>query len=232
MGEDSGGEITGAIIVITGGFIVWALTEGRTFLVWLWYRPILSVRLAAPLGFQFEDFQQDELGDYGPVNREMSHIRVRIKNEGGIVARNCRAWLVGIDEEIVDPVTGVILHSSFFEESLPLVWSYNPDLEAVSIAPGVTFNADVIEFEFFPEPQLRQSDGRILHPRQYQELFRREGTYQYRVQVSSDDANSAHLEFRFRWRDRQLEIIDVVSFTSLSWPRLLWRRLRGAERRT
>jgi hypothetical protein len=123
--------------------------------------------------------------------------RIRVKNEKPIIAEKCRGYLTGI-EELIDGEW----KSSEFNESLPLVWAYEPESPSVDIPYGITRHIDVLVVrDDIPgfQPQLRSASGVVFVPLRFKPLFEKYGKFRFSVLISAQEIKPLPCQITLSW---------------------------------
>ena len=109
------------------------------------------------------------------------------------IATQCQAWLV--DVEAGDGQGG--FKPTIFKDSIPLIWSYNAEVETIDIPQGVNRYLDLVKIQDdLPgfQPQMRSHSGDVLSPLRYQHLFSENGILRFTVLVSAQDIKPRQIQ--------------------------------------
>ncbi len=117
--------------------------------------------------------------------RVVMYARVRVTNTKPRIAQRVRAWLVNIEEQVDGEFRPTI-----FRDSMPLIWSYNAEIDAADLPQSINRYVDVVRVQSDQpgyEPCLRAHDGTVLKPLRFAPLFARNGVFRLTVLVSAQD---------------------------------------------
>ena len=171
--------LIGALAAIIGACLTGLFDYVRTYRV----RPILLLEFERDDAFIVES-------TYLAHDKERSSkfVRVRLRNVGNSVARDCRVYLTNIEE-----VRGPQIHPTTLYDSKPLPWAgYPPDTSSRALPKGINAFIDVIRFS---------KDDRIWHfqakPFFASQVSIRDYTGTYRVTVVATADNAAPVTLSF-----------------------------------
>lgn len=206
-------EIFGALIGFGGAVLVWLLAEAIKWIDRYWNQPTVDVR------FELEGdcIVPDLISRMGDDCYRSTYVRVRITNSSNVGINNCQAWLVGV-RRFENPGYG----RSEFRESIPLIWSYLPELETMHIPPGVAVHADVIRFHSTttPVPQLRHPSGGLHKLKLYEGLFAEQGRFRFEIIVSGDGMTPVASEVEYSYSADKTLVFKGTSSLELQKPTL------------
>lgn len=127
------------------------------------------------------------------------YLRVGITNVKPLIAKQCRAFLVKVeewDDKNYKPTN--------YRDCLPLIWSYDTALVTVDIPRGVTRHFDIVRIgRDLKEFNLCLWSGTKdrLAPTQYEHFCKRRGQFRLTVCVGADEINSLEVKTEFLWGD-------------------------------
>lgn len=126
---------------------------------------------------------------------DVCFVRIKVINTKSRIAKNCRAYLVGID--MLHPSD--LFTGTKFCDSLQLCWSYSDpnDTHSIDLPMGVAHYVDLLKTvkdstRFFPAVNSM--------PAFYEKWFESNGTYRFKVTVVGDDATPQTIGVSFTWR--------------------------------
>jgi len=113
--------------------------------------------------------------------------RVRLENATPTVARECRGYLVKIQE-----VGGAGPYRTLLDETFQLIWSYDDKRDSLDLPRGPTPTIDVVTYHQGASTFgacFRSSEGGILQPTKFDGLFPSVGIYRFTVLVTGNDVD-------------------------------------------
>ena len=131
------------------------------------------------------------------------YARLCVTNDKRRIAQHCQAWLVNV-EELNEESRFV---PTTFRDSVPLVWSYNAEIDTVDIPQGIKRYVDIVRVQHdVPgfEPQIRSHTGAVLTILKYQPIFSKNGVYRLTVLVSAQEVRP--------------QMIKVILTRGDTWP--------------
>lgn len=129
--------------------------------------------------------------------RVVMYARLRVTNVKPRIAQDVRAWLVNVEEQVDGEFQPTI-----FRDSMPLIWSYNAEVDSADMPQSVSRHVDVVRIQSdLPgyEPCLRAHDGTVLRPLRFKPLFERYGVFRFTVLVSAQDVAPQQVKLVIRW---------------------------------
>ena len=125
---------------------------------------------------------------------EAEYVRIKVINDSRPLAKDCRAYLVGIEREQPDGTFGPTLYC----DSIPLAWSCRDDhaYDPIDLPNGVAQFIDLVsvrsisdeyKFEIWPLPH------------RYRGFLRDKATFRFTVQVSGKNVKPVFARVRFKW---------------------------------
>lgn len=125
---------------------------------------------------------------------EAEYVRIKVINASRPLAKDCRAYLVGIEKKQADGNFGTTLYC----DSIPLAWSCREDhaYEPIDLPNGVAQFIDLISVrDISPEFKLEIKPL----PLRYAGFLRDSGTFRFTVQVSGENVKPAFIRVEFTW---------------------------------
>lgn len=200
--------VGGLIGALVGCFGTWILGNCSWLVYKWWTRPIIVVEFANSddCVARFDKVRPS----FGPIPRtphQIVYARVRIRSVGVTWLTDCRAWLVGIERFDAE---AQVYRQTVFQESVPLIFSYSPQLESIQVPENVVRHFDLIKLDTLydqVEPQIKAMapdvyegiEDWVYRPIQFRDLFRTQGRLRYRIVVTADGAKPAFKEIEFTW---------------------------------
>jgi len=129
--------------------------------------------------------------------REVFFARIRVTNIKPRIASRCQAWLVNIESQD----SAGQFRPTVFKDSIPLVWSYNAEIETVDIPQGINRYVDLARVQSDVDgfqPQLRLRSGGVSIPLQYEYLFKSNGVFRLTVLVSAQEVKPQQIKIVLR----------------------------------
>lgn len=164
----------------------------------LWiYRPKLKLAFDESPGCRARTLEQGQI-DGGPVpvysTHEADYLRVKVINQKPSIAKNCRAYLVAIEQADKQGK----FKPTLYIDSIPLPWAcraeeaYNP----LDLPQGIVQFIDVISTRSI-SPEFRPEIKPF--PFRYMELFQQHGKFRFTVQVSGENIEPVFIKVVFDW---------------------------------
>jgi len=188
------------IAVLVGGFFGWLLALFTPFAIEgvrrRWHGPKLECKVWA---------------DETPTNinqiRQL-YVSVRVTNVKPRIARQCRGYLLRIEEMRGDrPIRTVI------DTTAQCIWEYDEKRDAFDIPCGAkpSFNAvmyqdGVQEFR----PQIRTSTGQLLSSIRYEEVCGQYGKFRFSGIVTGDEVSPVPFAFDVEWNGQWPPVINAA----------------------
>lgn len=161
------------------------------------YRPKLKLEFNGDPGCRARTPEQAQLGGGPrPVQsiHEADYIRIKVTNTKPLIAKNCRAYLVGIEKAD----SSSAFKPTIYGDSIPLPWScrgeqaYGP----LDLPRGIAQFLDVVSTRSVSadfKPEIKPI------PYRYISLFQQQGTFRFTVQVSGENVKPVFIKILFRW---------------------------------
>ncbi|MFO0906463.1 MAG: hypothetical protein U0939_25890 [Pirellulales bacterium] len=130
--------------------------------------------------------------------RLVFYARLRVQNKKTRIADRCQAYLVRVEERQGDGT----FKSTIFNDSIPLIWSYDPDNATVSIPKGVVRHIDLVRIQSdkaMIEPQLRSHNGFVYSIERYKPIFEKHSTLRLTIRLSAEDIASEERQVTITW---------------------------------
>ncbi|BCK87752.1 hypothetical protein MIZ01_1545 [Sideroxyarcus emersonii] len=130
-------------------------------------------------------------------NHEAEYVRIRVINDARPMAKECRAYLVGIEKK----QTNGAFEPTIYCDSIPLAWSCREEkaYESVDIPNGVAQFIDVVSVRSI-------SDNYRLEikplPHRYVGFLHDKGTFRLTVQVSGENVKPVFIRVQFTWNGK------------------------------
>jgi len=145
---------------------------------------------------------QEQINDHSVTvarkQRLVFFARIRVTNAKPRMASRCQAWLVNVESQ--DDAGQ--FRPTVFKDSIPLIWSYNAEIETVDIPQGINRYVDLArvrsDVDGF-QPQLRSHSGEVLFPLRYGPLFTSNGIFRLTVLVSAQDVKPQQIKIVLSW---------------------------------
>ena len=125
---------------------------------------------------------------------EAEYVRIKVVNTSRPLAKECRAYLVGIEKKQADGRWGPTLYC----DSIPLAWSCREDraYEPIDLPNGVAQFIDLVTVRSIsPEYKLEIKPL----PLRYVGFLRDKGTFRFTVQVSGENVKPVFTRVQFTW---------------------------------
>ncbi|MEW8440373.1 MAG: hypothetical protein AB2689_19670 [Candidatus Thiodiazotropha taylori] len=161
------------------------------------YRPKLLLTFDNDPGCRARTPEQTQLhGGPRPIEstHEAEYIRVKIQNTKPHIAKNCRAYLVGVEK--ADE------HDNFkqtiYGDSIPLPWSCrgNEAYGPLDLARGIVQFIDIVSTRSVA-PDFKPEIKPV--PYRYFNLFHQHGKYRFTIQVSGENVKPVFIKVIFNW---------------------------------
>ncbi len=128
---------------------------------------------------------------------EAEYIRIKVVNDARPVAKDCQAYLVGIEKEQPDGSFATTLYC----DSIPLAWSCREEraYEPIDLPNGVAQFIDLISVRSISR------DYRIevkSLPSRYAGFLLDKGTFRFTVQVSGENVKPVLIRIKFTWKGK------------------------------
>lgn len=161
------------------GLVLFGLAIGKItdIVVWVYHKlrgkPKLSLTYSDAGCQTFDRFSREADHADQPIVMTWHelYVRLSIQNINPEIARNCRIYLTNVERY---DETGKSFVSTIYRDSIPLIWSFEPQTESVDLPQGIVRHCDVLivsspsgEFSM----QLRSANGTLLTPLAYEPLF-------------------------------------------------------------
>jgi hypothetical protein len=131
---------------------------------------------------------------YNGHETEGYYFRVKVRNIKPTLAKDCRAFLVGIEKKGEDD----IFSSTNYQDSIQLQWACRSGqgFSSIDLPTGINQFIDVIS----TIKGVNRIDPKIeMFPFIYRNLFSEHGTFRYTVQVSGQEIKPRFIRFLFTW---------------------------------
>jgi hypothetical protein len=131
------------------------------------------------------------------IETEGYYIRVMVKNEKYLLARDCRAFLVNIEKKEEDNK----FHSTVYYDSIQAQWACRSGqgFSGIDLPRGLNQFIDVIgTIKDNPNIDLKIDSKIFLHRPLLSEI----GTFRYTIQVSGNELNPVKIKFIFKWNGK------------------------------
>lgn len=179
--------------LLLGGWFLGLLTKEISERITLWTRgPKLRLEFSNSedcVTLTPEEFATNVRRDTASTQKSKRVVffaRIRVTNLKPRIATKCQGWLVDVE---VDDGQGNF-KPTIFKDSIPLIWSYNAEVETVDIAQGVNRYLDLVRIQSdLPglQPQMRKHSGELLEILRYEHLFKANGRFRFTVHVSASE---------------------------------------------
>ena len=125
---------------------------------------------------------------------EAEYLRIKVLNDSRPLAKECRAYLVGIEKKQADGSFG----STLYCDSIPLAWSCREDraYEALDLPKGVAQFVDLVSVRSISTEY--KIEIKPL-PLRYAGFLREKGTFRFTVQVSGENVKPVFIRVQFTW---------------------------------
>lgn len=154
------------------------------------------------------------------IETEGYYIRVMVRNEKYLLARDCRAFLVKIEKKGEDNK----FHPTVYYDSIQAQWACRSGqgFSGIDLPRGMNQFIDVIatiKDNINVDPKI---DSKIFLHRS---LFSEFGTFRYTIQVSGNELNPEKIKFIFKWKGKWDDFdvdIDRESCLTTKMSRLIF----------
>jgi len=121
-------------------------------------------------------------------------VRIRVENRSWIrkIAKNCRAYLIGLEKRGL--AAG---HQVSFTDSIPLLWSYR-HVESIDLPRGLPAFVDVLHTAEEGKGRFYFCLGRH-EPKRYESLRDEQGTFIFRILVAAENVAPKTIGLEFKW---------------------------------
>jgi len=166
---------------------------------WL-YRPKLVLSFGDSAEYQTQTKEHQQKKDLTDNRKDIctyhkaSYIRVKVINNKSVLAKGCRAYLVGIEKCSEDGNYS----DTIYCDSIPLAWSCHGDQRfvPVDIPNGVNQFVDLVS--------VRETSDAFrvelqFHPYRYEPLFQEKGKFRFTIQVSGENVEPVFEKVDFTW---------------------------------
>jgi hypothetical protein len=125
---------------------------------------------------------------------EAEYVRIKVINDAGPLAKECRAYLVGIEKK----QTNGTFEPTIYCDSIPLAWSCREEkaYEPIDLPNGVAQFIDVVSVRNISDKY--QLEIRPL-PQRYVGFLQDRGTFRFTVQVSGENVKPVFIRVQFTW---------------------------------
>ena len=162
------------------------------------YRPNLKLQFDDDPGCRSRTPEQAQ--EEGRIKQEQSiheadYIRIKVTNTKPVVAKKCRAYLVGIEKKSENSNA---FNPTTYGDSIPLPWS----CRGVQAYDPLDLPKDIVQFldvvstrsiSTYFKPEIQPI------PYRYLSLFQQQGTFRFTVQVSGENVTPVFIKIVFRW---------------------------------
>lgn len=154
------------------------------------------------------------------IETEGYYIRVMVRNEKYLLARDCRAFLVNIEKKGEDNE----FHPTLYYDSIQAQWACRSGqgFSGIDLPRGLNQFIDVIAI-IKDKPNIDpQIDSKIF---MHRSLFTEIGIFRYTVQVSGNELNPVKIKFIIKWNGKwdEFEVdIDRTSCLKTKRSRLIF----------
>jgi hypothetical protein len=134
---------------------------------------------------------------YGGQETEGYYFRVKVRNIKPTLAKDCRAFLVGVEKK----GDGNKFISTIYQDSIQLQWACRSGqgFSSIDLPIGINQFIDVIAII----KGVDRIDPKIeMLPFIYRNLFSEHGTFRYTVQVSGQELKPDFIRFVFEWNGK------------------------------
>ena len=127
-------------------------------------------------------------------NHEAEYVRVKVVNDARPLAKECRAYLIGIEKQQNNGAFAPTIYC----DSIPLAWSCRDDMayEPVDLPNGVAQFIDLLSVRSISD-EYRLEIKPL--PQRYVGFLRDKGTFRFTVQVSGENAKPVFITVLFTW---------------------------------
>jgi hypothetical protein len=158
----------------------------QLFIPW-WRRPTLTVHHEAS-----GKFLPTVITDAG---QRRSYARIQVVNDGALIARDCRGYLL----EVERLNAGTNTYVTVFEDTIPLAWSYvaaNPHWRGVDLPRPVPH---YLNLGWAEEGGDQFFLDLIAFPIHCRDLMKEKGIYRVTVQIAAEGAATVPVKLTIRW---------------------------------
>jgi hypothetical protein len=131
------------------------------------------------------------------IETEGYYIRVMVRNEKYLLARDCRAFLVNIEKKGEDNE----FHPTVYYDSIQAQWACRSGqgFSGIDLPRGMNQFIDVIgSIKDNPNVDPKIDSKIFMH----RSLFSEIGTFRYTIQVSGNELNPVKIKFIFKWNGK------------------------------
>lgn len=127
-------------------------------------------------------------------NHEAEYVRIKVVNDSRPLAKECRAYLVGIEKKQADGTFAPTLYC----DSIPLAWSCREDkaYEPIDLPNGVAQFIDLVSVRSISDEYKLEIKPL---PQRYGGFLRDKGTFRFTVQVSGENVKPIFIRVLFTW---------------------------------